>query len=430
MQYQIMRKNDIVTTADFDNDGHMLSYDANNIQKEIAPLDGCRMTNWLKQWWNDRSVPIGQGNLGKMLKENGCATPEGYLIKNLGLSLTDYYWIRPVDSVLTWEQVNLFENNFKENRLYETDKTERMGKTIAYSPNGSLQGNIEKTWAIIEGKRCLIKGNHNDMSCESINEVIASRIHALQGYDNYTPYKLIHIKGKEYAYGCISELFTSQKKELVSAYAVEESVKRPNNYSYMEWLIQVAGEHGMDKEKFRHDLNYEIMTDFLLSQYDRHLTNIAILRNADTLQFERMAPIFDSGGCLFATRALPRTTNDLLDLSTNGFCSKESRLIRSLKEYDAVDLTKLPPASFVREMYEMDEKIDKTRIDRVAWAYETKIDLCRNLQLGRDIYARRHSILVQPLAAQIANAEKARDNTRMTYPELFHSQHKIKDGEH
>ena len=52
------------------------------------------------------------------------------------------------------------------------------------------------------------------MSSESINEVIASKLHKLQGFDNYTEYKLIKINGRSYDYGCYSKLFTSPMSTL------------------------------------------------------------------------------------------------------------------------------------------------------------------------------------------------------------------------
>jgi len=74
-------------------------------------------TRWLAKWWNERSVPISQGRVSQMLREKGLISPNSYLFKNLGLSLDDYYWIRPADSNLRWEDVNLFDNDFKENIL-------------------------------------------------------------------------------------------------------------------------------------------------------------------------------------------------------------------------------------------------------------------------------------------------------------------------
>lgn len=46
-------------------------------------------------------MPLSQGKIRRILEEQGVSCPEEYLVKNLGLSLTDYYWIRPLDSELT-----------------------------------------------------------------------------------------------------------------------------------------------------------------------------------------------------------------------------------------------------------------------------------------------------------------------------------------
>ena len=84
----------------FDNNAH------------LAPLHEPNSTDWLKKWWARRAVPISQGHIKQMLNDKGLLGPEDYLVKNLGLSLTDYYWISPIDSGLQWKDVNLFENEF------------------------------------------------------------------------------------------------------------------------------------------------------------------------------------------------------------------------------------------------------------------------------------------------------------------------------
>ena len=79
---------------------------------EISPLHMPESTDWLAKWWSRRAVPISQGHIKQMLVDKGLLSPEDYLVKNLGLSLTDYYWISPLDSGLRWKDVNLFENDF------------------------------------------------------------------------------------------------------------------------------------------------------------------------------------------------------------------------------------------------------------------------------------------------------------------------------
>ena len=65
-------------------------------------------------------------------------------IRNLGLSLTDYFWVKPIDSNLKWEDVNLFQNPFQNE--WQVEKfSENEGDNIdIYNPNSSLQGQLEK----------------------------------------------------------------------------------------------------------------------------------------------------------------------------------------------------------------------------------------------------------------------------------------------
>lgn len=407
LDYYLMRKNDPITLLTINELGHIL-YTAPKIKnEEQAPLEYRSQQGWLQKWWENRSIPVTRDHIQDHLRRQGCSLPSEYLVKNLGLSLTDYYWIKPVDSSLTWEKVNLFDNDFRDNTLFEqppdmeeetvdasaavsqekalSSETDPTAERIPhYSPNGSLQGDIEKTWLIMNGERWIVKGNRNEYSYESINEVIASEIHRRQGYDNYAQYYLIEIGGKPYDYGCCAKAFTSQKLELVSAWAVYSSRKQPNDLSAYEHFIRECGALGMDTDQLRRDLEYQIMTDFIVSEYDRHLNNLGILRDADSLKPVRMAPIFDSGGMLFVNREKPRTWKDLLKMKTNGFAAKEMTLVNAVRDKNVIDLTKLPPASFLREQYEKDSKADSRTIRRILDCYEQKIEMCRLLQLGRN----------------------------------------------
>ena len=383
--YILMRKNQPVAACAFDDMGNLIRHQVFSDAYDLAPLGYRKDTAWLKKWWSERSIPINQSGIEKLLRQKGYVTSEEYLFKNLGLSLTDYYWICPADSDLTWEMVNLFDNPFHENILIEK-QTESDNGIPHYSPNGSLQGGIEKTWTIIDGQRYMIKGNHSILSSESINEVFASEIHKKQGYDNYVSYRLIEIKDKPYKYGCVSKLITSQSSEMVSAYALITSEKRPNNSSVYEFLLDLCCKYGADKEKLRHDLEYQIMTDFIITNYDRHLNNISLLRNADDLRITGMAPIYDSGASLFAERQFPKNIDELEKVEINSFYSTELKLLGLVKDKNCVDLTKLPSVSELKKLYEIDEYCSPNRIAGVLKWYERKIDICRSIQLNKDIH--------------------------------------------
>lgn len=82
-----------------------------------------------------------------------------------------------------------------------------------------------------------------------------------------------------------------------------------------------------------------IMTDFILSGRDCHLSNVSILRDADTLQFMTPAPIYDSGKCLF------------------------------VQDRSCVDMTKLPERSWIEGIYSYDSKMDESRMKLIGEAY-------------------------------------------------------------
>jgi len=381
--FYLMRKNEIVTLVSIEESGHIGRY-SSDINEEIAPLQSRYKPGWLKEWWADRAVPVTQKGIKDILKSQGLSVSTEYLVKNLGLSLTDYYWIKPLDSDLTWENVNLFDNDFKSNlNVSGQDEFSETG-IPAFSPNSSIQGDIEKSWCVKSGKRFIIKGNRTYLSAESINEVIAGAVHKCLGYDNYTKYSLVRIENKEYNFGCMAKIFTSQDYELIPAYAIYTYKKKANNISPFNHFMQTCSSLGADVDMLQSDMDHMIMTDFILSQYDRHLNNFGLLRDAGSLKITRLAPIYDSGACLFVNNETPGSEKELLRIKINSFAENELSMLKYVKDKGIIDLTKLPPASFIKESYGIDNKMDEKTINRIAYLYEKKIDICRRIQLGED----------------------------------------------
>lgn len=392
MNYVLKRKDEIITIIDFADDGSVYKFHQKLINPELAPLHDVKNFDWLKQWWKRRSIPISQGNIRQMLERKGLLGPEEFLLKNLGLSLTDYYWISPLDSGMTWKDVNLFDNEFHGNILLGEAEDESNDEVAHYTPNGSLQGTLEKSWTILNGERGLLKGNRDNLSSESINEVIASKLHEMQGFKNYTEYKLIKINGRGYDYGCYSKLFTSQELELISAYDVVCSEKKPKEVSYFEHFIRVCVKHGLEEQVLRNYMDYMILSDFVLSGRDRHLSNVSILRNAESLQFVMPAPIYDSGKCLFVQDSVPSSDKGLLSIKTESFASDEVKLLDLVSDRSLLDITKLPPRSFIEDIYGLDTQMDEKRIGLIGEGYERKIELFRAFQLGEDLHKRKQAV--------------------------------------
>lgn len=381
MEYLLMRKDEAVTICEITDNGTMIAYAENYRNPELAPLEYRASKDHIARWWKSRQIPIGQGRVEEMLRQRGLAAPGEFLIRNLGLSLTDYYWMKPVDSALRWADVNLYDNDFRENILVAI-KDSGYDEPLSCTPNSSLKGELEKSWVIRRGKRVLIKGNHGNKSTESINEVIASEFHRRQRYGNYTKYKLMHIKGKPYDYGCWSEAFTSSELELVSAHALLTSEKKPAGMSDYEFLIELGARNGLDEELFRKDLEYQIITDYLLSNVDRHMDNIGILRDAKTLRFVRMAPIFDTGRAFGGGAVIPYTEEEIDSIETNSFERTEKELLTLVRDPDVLDMSHLLPPERIEELCLMDSKASRAHASHVVHLYNKKIErLCVKLKL-------------------------------------------------
>ena len=381
--YTLMRKNEEIMMLQIGEDGNIIKLGKKE-NLAILPLQNRTSPRGIIEWWRDRAIPIKQGKIEKMLRDNGIETSGLHLTHNLGLSLTDYYWIRPMGSGLTWEDVNLFDNDFKENLLlgnisYNDDEVRE------YQPNSSLQGNLEKTWIIDNGIRKLVKGNHDIYSSESINEVIIGDAIKAQGRDSVS-YSLLHIDGKDYDYGCISDLFTSQQKELVSAYAVITSEQKPNNISRYEHFINLCDKNGIDRNVVREYLEFEILIDFIFSNRDRHLTNISVLRDAESLKFISMAPIYDSGKSMMVERDIvPITDKYVLSQQAQGFKESELELLKYVQNRKLVDISLLPDVDYIEDMYRKDSQVSEERIKFVSEMYCRKIDMYEKFAAGANL---------------------------------------------
>jgi hypothetical protein len=112
--YYLMHKDDIVTMVEIDPVSGQITRVGTKVRRELLPPGGSMSPDDLRAWWIRRAVPAGQGMIQKILQRQGIPSPQAYLMMNCGLSLSDHYWIRPVESSLEWEDVNLFTNDFRD----------------------------------------------------------------------------------------------------------------------------------------------------------------------------------------------------------------------------------------------------------------------------------------------------------------------------
>lgn len=372
--YSLIHRDDPVCAITIDTVSGMIIRASKPLNPELLPLGGCIDSAMLKKWWQRRAVPVGQGKIQRILEQLGIATPQEFLVRNLGLSLTDHYWIKPLDMELGWTDINLFTNNFRDpvgDMQFGTQTNEAIQYPEAvFAPSSSLQGELRKKWIIADGKRYLVKGNHGGNSQESLNEVFASLLHIKQAKQPFVAYAPIQI-GSDPQINCICESFTSSELEFIPAIDIVDSKKKDNSVSMYEHFIQLCVSHGLSEEAVRSFLEYQILTDYILTNTDRHFNNFGVLRNTNTLGFVGMAPIFDSGNSMFWKNPKLPEYDDLTDIEVNSFRQTERQLLGLVKLRNQVDLSKLPTAEELHAIYAKDPLIPC--VDSIALGYQKKI---------------------------------------------------------
>ena len=380
LKFSLMHKDNPVCAITVDASSGAILRVSKPVNPELLPLGGNIDAEQLRNWWQRRAVPVGQGKIMRILEKAGISSTQAYLVKNWGLSLTDHYWIKPHDFALGWNEVNLFNNPFVD-PVGDMQFTEAVGDTVelpanAFSPSSTLQGALRKKWFIKDGKRYLVKANHGNNSQESLNEVVATLLHHKQQKQPFVTYSPIRLDNNGQLY-CICESFTSNTVELVSAYDLIESQKRPNNQSFYDHFIHLCAQHGLDEDVVRSFLEYQILTDFVITNTDRHLRNIGVLRDTNTLRFVAMAPIFDSGNSMFYQNPRLPLIDELINIDVTSFKSKEIDLLKYVQGTNLVDASALPSIEELQRIYAKDSLITYT--DAILLVYQKKIDILNSL---------------------------------------------------
>lgn len=346
----------------------------------------------LGEWWKLRAIPDSRKGIRQVLSRLSEETSQSLMLSSYGLSLTDHYWIQPVGQELYWKDLNFYENDFTDKLgdiLTDSERDQSVSDGISkLSPSVSVNGDMKKKWIIRDGRRYLLKVNPNYHSQQAVNEVIAGKLHERLGWKNYVSYEMgaIHIRGGEYPCS-LSPMFTSVETEFVSAYQIVAAYKMPNDVSLYEALIRQAVSLGADEKEVRAFLEYMILTDFILTNTDRHLNNFGFIYDSKQHRLSGMAPLFDTGNSLFYDCDVIPHGGNLLDIPVNSFSKREADQLHYVKSDAGVKLERLAhfpeeAEALLKEYTDMTEK----RAAETARTIEEKIEYLNLFFQGKKIW--------------------------------------------
>ncbi|MBO4676999.1 MAG: HipA domain-containing protein, partial [Oscillospiraceae bacterium] len=333
--------------------------------------------------WTERSIPASRSGVREALETLEISNTRMLLLRCLGLSLSDQYWIRPEGAELQWEKINFFNNPFSEDIgdvLFGGDK--KANALDFSSPDSTSDGNLKKRWKIIDGKRCLIKGGSNPFRQQPFNEVIATGIMERLGIP-HVPYTLTWNQEMPYS---VCEDFITGDTELIPAWRIIQTQKKQNDLSTYQHFVNCAEGLGIpDVVPF---LNRMIVLDYIIANEDRHLNNFGAIRNAETLEWICMAPIYDSGSSLGYDK-LAFEIRRARNVNCKPFKNHHEEQLKLVTDFSWINFDQLAD---IRDLIVetlsaegTEEFVVKERIEIIAESVLTRIEHVRELSMAQTV---------------------------------------------
>lgn len=387
--FVLMHKNVEVCQIEFEGKGEIKNVNVFVGSEAHMPIGSNKDIHSFREWWSNRAIPKTRNNVKTALEKLGYDNTSEALINNLGLSLTDCYWIKPALQDVKWEDINLFTNDFEDifgdltiNGDRKVNVREKTNFNSATSP-----GELQKKWCIDKDrKRFLIKGNYDLSYQQSLNEVFASQLHKKLGFNNYVEYQLTDLtlnNGKK-GIGCSSYNFCNEYAEAISLSSIYNLEKKRNHESNFEHLRNACIKIGISPKEFDDYFDYLILSDFLLTNVDRHLNNISILRDPDTLKVNGFSPIYDTGNSMGYKMSIDEINElDIYNIRVSSIENREIKMLKHVKNRNIIDLNKIDPDFSI---YDNDIKENKPRKQLYIDLFNRKKELLMSFQKGSNIW--------------------------------------------
>ena len=335
----------------------------------------------LSKWFQGRGIPSWRDKLDILLHRLNIVAPSELLDKSFGLSLSDQYWLKPINTSISYDDINFFDNDFDYTEFLEASLSKNSNQIVneasLYTPNNTTDGMLRKAWIIENGTRYLLKSGYKNELLQPFNEVLASEICDRLGFD-HVKYTLDTYKDT-----VVSKCpcFITKDTELITCHQIRNNIDRYDSTKDYEEYIKILEEHGIVDA--RTQMENMFILDFLIMNEDRHLNNFGIIRDVNTLKWLKCAPIFDNGQSL---NTLYYDENEL-HISGEGRFFYEVKpfdeiikIVKNLKRIDIDKLNDLPEwFDNLLHQYQNLTNFSDTRINRLCIILNRQIDKLKKL---------------------------------------------------
>ena len=375
MQYILMHKNTPVMEIEIDEYSAAISKTEQVFNPAHIPIgisvSGDRPDRRsLNEWWTGRAIPASRSGIRQALEIMNIPYTQMLLTKCYGLSLSDQYWVNPANNPLEWEKINFFDNPFSEdvgNALF--GKAADSEAISLISPDSTTDGWLKKKWHNENGKRCLIKGGSDPAQQEPLNEALATAVMRRLGIA-HVPYTVIWDDGLPYS---VCEDFITPQTELVSAWHISQTQKKDNSTSPYQHFLNCCRDLGIPGVV--QGIDRMLALDYIIVNEDRHFNNFGAVRNADTLEWIGLAPIFDCGTSMWYNK-FTNTIRAEEKTDSKPFRSAHDEQIKLVNDFSWLDLSALNGISDeFATILSTSSIIDEQRRSALCRALESRITM-------------------------------------------------------
>ena len=371
MIYELWHKNKAVLSVNYEPETNRFSdiieiYDEKHIPVGLINIENYNLSVALQFWWESRIIPKNRSQYKNLLLEVNTL-----LSNSCGFNLSDQYWIKPQNKDINWQDNNFFTNDFNEDigKYLTGIKKGPFSAMTSNTPDLFSNGEQDKRWVIEGNVRKLIKYGKPPYFEQPFNEMLATEICRRLGFP-HVQYSSI-IKGKEepVIYSSCPD-FIDENTELVPAGFIQYVTKKEKSESAYNHLIRCCEYLGMRNiEKIEEGLSQMVLLDYITANVDRHFGNYGFIRNAESLDWIGLAPVFDTGNAMFyehPTSDLRKSSSLMDNVKCKSFATNQKKQLIIFSNRIAklnIDFSKLEGIDgYYENILSRNPKVDNERI--------------------------------------------------------------------